>query len=345
MAFAYFHIRGRRISNQRIDVTINVPTERYNEISLWVYRDFAGKELQVVTNNCGVTVVPDPKRITENSRQFLITSTMYGTVRLEARTLDGQVLDWVELNFIERGALVDNLRRAIIAEARRHIGAHYLWGAGGATPGRLDGMPARRGSVNMERDLFDNSNPRIKAASCSVDGKFICGGRYEKVGGRELRQNEQRRLQEYLSGLRGSDRSQWEPMDRGNNGIGLWPRKIRVDKGGPEMIVLGESCEGVRHFDCVGFINYCLSVVLRRSFQNSIRGWRGLTEGITQPGDIQPGDILIRGNNTHIGFATGDGQVIHAKRAAEGVVQEPLLINSWIYHGRLSASFILNNGR
>jgi cell wall-associated NlpC family hydrolase len=157
----------------------------------------------------------------------------------------------------------------------------------------------------------------------------------------------------YLNGLRGKNKSQWEPMDRGNDGIGLWPRKIRVDKEGPAMIVLGESCEGVRHFDCIGFVNYCLSVVLCRRVQHSIGQWRRQTnaEEITQPGnihpgDIQPGDILIGGNDTHIGFATGDGYVIHAKRAAEGVVQESLSrSNSWRYHGRLSASFILNNGR
>jgi cell wall-associated NlpC family hydrolase len=327
---AHFHKLngGERISCQQITVPMTSSTAQY-KIGLWGYRDFAGRELQVVTDNRGVTAVP--KNIIGNSREWVVTSTIRGTVRLEATTVDGHVWDWVELTFVGPNAHIDNLRRAIVAEAERHIGAHYLWGACGATPGNKDGMPGRPGAVELVPDNLnlDKQNPCLKAASCSVAGLFICGGRYEKVGNRVLNQKDEQ-LRKYLDGLKKKHQSQWEPMERFNN-IGLWPRNIRG--GGAGTIVLGESCIGKRHFDCVGFVNYCLSIVLRSSIQLAIEAWTEQVPEVKDENDDRPGDILTIGTK-HIGFATGDGWVIHAKETASGVVREPLKRGSW-RRGRL----------
>jgi cell wall-associated NlpC family hydrolase len=238
---------------------------------------------------------------------------------LEAKTVGGQVWDWVELTFMAQSAYLAEQRRAVVAEAQRHVGAHYVWGAAGATPGGQDGMPARAGAVLRVPDRLDARNPCLRAASCSVDGLHVCAGRFQTVGGRVLQPGDAA-LTRYLDSLRGKPAEQWQPMN------GLWPRMMEGKKV-TRQIVLGESCIGVRHFDCVGFINYCLSVVLRRSVQNSIEGWINNSPEV-RDGSDQPGDILTVGTH-HIGFAMGDGRVIHASETARGVVIDSLAGRTW----------------
>ena len=224
--------------------------------------------------------------------------------------MDGQVWDWVELVFLDQGAVLAQRRQALITEAMRHVGAHYLWGAAGATPGGHDGMPGRPGSVRSVPDRLDAANPCLHAASCAVAGLHVCAGRYKTLGDRVLQPN-QMELRQYIEGLRGTPPEQWQPLNT------LWPRMMEGSTV-TRQIVLGESCVGVRHFDCVGFINYCFSTVFRQPIQRAIDQWINESPEVTDRSDMA-GDILTKGNN-HIGLALGDGRVVHASQASRGVV-------------------------
>lgn len=87
---------GERLSCMEIPCrSINGPSVSFG---LWGYLDFSNQELQVVA--CvpgGVTV--EKKRIIGNSREWVITTSISVEVRLEARTVDGQVWDWMILQF------------------------------------------------------------------------------------------------------------------------------------------------------------------------------------------------------------------------------------------------------
>ena len=315
---AHFHkLPGdERVSGQSLSVTKSTIL-----LGLWGYLDFSKRELVVVASTSGVTAVP--KKTVGNSREWLVTTAICGKVRLEARTVDGQVWDWVELTFLERGALIDQQRRGAVTEAMRHVGAHYVWGGAGATPGGQEGMPARRGSVARVADRLDPKNPCVRAASCAVAGLHVCAGRYKEAGGKVVGPTDAA-LVEYLKGLAGPPES-WASMG------GFWPRMMEGSTV-TKQIVLGESCVGVRHFDCVGFINYCLSAVLKTSVQNSIQGWINDSAAVTDKSD-EPGDILTVGNH-HIGFATGTGRAVHASETARGVVVDFLAGATWNRRGR-----------
>ena len=66
----------------------------------------------------------------------------------------------------------------IIQYGRQFIGSHYLWGAAGATPTEQDGAFYRAGSVNLDTDAKSNDQPSVFAATCDVDGHFVCAGNF-----------------------------------------------------------------------------------------------------------------------------------------------------------------------
>ena len=69
---------------------------------------------------------------------------------------------------------------AIIQFGRRFIGSHYLWGAAGATPNQQDGAYYRTGAVNLDADAKSNEKPSVFAASCDVDGHYVCAGNFKE---------------------------------------------------------------------------------------------------------------------------------------------------------------------
>ncbi len=69
----------------------------------------------------------------------------------------------------------------IIKFARNFIGSHYLWGSAGATPDSHDGAWYRTGSVGLNADCKSNEQPSVFAATCDVDGHFVCAGNFSRI--------------------------------------------------------------------------------------------------------------------------------------------------------------------
>lgn len=226
---------------------------------------------------------------------------------------------------------------------------HYLWGAAGACPDEQNGMPGRRGSVV----LFDPAKHKgaskgdvmNSVAVCQVSGFNTCAGRALKTNPpgsyivdprRKLTEDELKKETDDLS-----YRTVYKAYSSGRMGT-----------------ILGERCEGIRHFDCVGFINYCLSRAFGENIQYAISGTDKIPNSgyanqlvtITKDNDDQPADILIyRGtekeveldnkkggtykkkvilNAGHIGFSLGNGKGrVHASETEYGVLTDTSLGN------------------
>lgn len=212
-------------------------------------------------------------------------------IRLNAViTASGLVFDWLDLNLITHQARVDGRREAVIRYARTLIGCHYVWGGTGDRPDQADGSP-RPGTVHMERET-DTPQPMHSAAYCAVNGHHTCAGR---CGHPDVR-----------------SRTDAQKTRRYRQGHTVTPG-----------VVMGEPCQGIRHFDCVGFINHCLTQVYGHNIQQGIAGYRQSAMAANPaPRDLLPADIITTGG--HIVFATGAGTKIHASSTDLGVIEEPL---------------------
>ncbi len=231
------------------------------------------------------------------------------------------------------------LRGKIRAQAIGQIGAHYVWGGYGNRPGNTPDPNPFPGGFGRRVGLWPNSptadisdhgrrQPIMNAAFTNIQGRIhICGGRFRRTDGRARA--------DYLNSA-SSDQSIREAL--------LWPRpNDRIDSN---EIVWGENCVGVRHFDCVGFVNWCFWSVLGRPVEYSIAQWQSLgSERISQIAteSLTEGDVLCaehaggEGNNSrHIGIYVGGGRVVHARSYTIGVEETPLSGGGthWTYAGR-----------
>lgn len=310
---------NERISGQSIQLQAG---SRF-EVGLWGCEESPGVELVVAPAVFGsATATRGSKRATV--RLWTILPAACGPIRIEARAAGGATWDWFELAVTERSAILDSQRQRVIQIATSMVGCHYLWGAAGASPGQQNGMRGRPGSVNLVTNRFDAANPCVHAASCSVDGYHVCAGRYRTAPGGRVARSTDTDLRTFLQQIAGQPPASWQSPS------GLWPRMME-GKTVTKQIVWGESCVNVRHFDCVGLVNYCLSQALNRSIQDSIGGYNAHTRDVTRDPNVLPADILTRGTS-HIGFAMGDGRVVHASESSRGVVIDPM--GSWDRRGR-----------
>ena len=215
------------------------------------------------------------------------------------------------------------VRKAFAFLANQQLGCHYLWGAAGATPGNRDGMFRRKNSVhlhpndsNADRRDHGRRHPILFAATCNVDGHYVCSGRHKN----------------FIIKL----------MNRGdyNNashrrvpGNFIWARpRGRIDSN---RICYGEVCNGIRHFDCVGLVNWLFSELIR-PVQQSIHQWENGSINVGF-GDVWPGDILTRPG--HVGVAVNSSTVVHASSAAHGVIEQKIDPRRWTRCGRLPEYF------
>lgn len=231
----------------------------------------------------------------------------------------------------------------VIAEALSHVGDHYIHGGYGATPGRGDGCPCRPGSVNLiHKRLNPHKQERpqddmaVLAAQTwirkdtSDPGKYsVCAGSYAvKHGGKEI-SPEDPDLKSFNSYFERIDLSLGQFPS-----ILMSPRRAYGPGPGGDIggkLVWGEICIGVRHFDCIGFISYCIWKALGKTMQLAIPYWREPYNSGGQVFDLRAGqkpaalmdaDVLIQADH-HIGFVTKEGTLVQAEDTHLGVRSTP----------------------
>lgn len=238
----------------------------------------------------------------------------------------------------------------VVEVALSLVGSHYVWGGAGATPGGDEGINRRRGMVELVPARTSPANPAVFAARCAVDGVHVCGGRWDAAnggieGGRAANPSDQD-LIAYLEGLDAAAPEDWQPY------YDFFSPRVQEGRTVPRQLVWGEDCRGKQHFDCVGFINYCIEVALDRArdIQCSIQQWGGDLSGtaavaLTDP--PHPGDILIKSGNHHIAFLVGDGtgdgdwgNIVHAEQTSTGVLTRAYNPGSWASRRRLTAAIL-----
>ncbi len=219
------------------------------------------------------------------------------------------------------------IRHGIVTVARGQLGAHYLLGAAGATPDRKDGAWYRTGGVELHAnaaagDRRDHGRryPILFAATYRGEKYRVCAGRC---------------LQAVVQVK--------PPGDPANPGHLLLPHPYKWER--PERAidaagsVFGECCAGIRHFDCIHFVNWVLGHVQRLHY-----GFTHWIDHTTDVGfsDIWAGDLLTKTTpRKHIGIAVGPDTVIHASDTAWGVVETKIGAGEWDRCGRLKSSYWL----
>jgi hypothetical protein len=232
--------------------------------------------------------------------------------------------------------------KRVIDEARKQVGAHYINGAYGARPGKEGGCPCRPGMVDLvlsHKRLDPNLNidreknvavyaAQVKFKDDKGNIRFcVCAGNYNAGGGGRLAMPRDKDLTDYLDKLRATPDTERWPYFFGQYS----PRRAygpgpSGDIGG--VLVWGEACDNVRHFDCIGFISYCLWKAGGPVHQNSILGWHGTPQPLggtvyeigkgARPKELMDGDILIKADH-HIGWVSKDGTIIEAQDTDVGV--------------------------
>lgn len=243
----------------------------------------------------------------------------------------------------------------IINEARTHAedGAHYLWGGAGNTPGESDGAAYRPKYTLLHAntpDLVEVAAPPSRRApfvptlfaawAATFDqGNLACSGRAAVVGNLPFALDGIALKDALLMKLKDLKPEQIEEF-RKNRGFSWkfrWPRPNgRLEtSSGTTSTTWGECCIGRRHFDCIGFVNYCFSKVLNRVWHYGIDNFTkpeyAKSSGflpVTPISSAKPGDILTN-LSVHIGIVTEKGTTIEAKDPAHGVIELPVSKGPW----------------
>jgi hypothetical protein len=211
----------------------------------------------------------------------------------------------------------------IVQFGRRFIESHYLWGAAGATPNEQDGAHYRTGAVNLDADANSKEKPSVFAATCDVDGHYVCSGNFKQfineTGGGYTYPSDAN-LTKYLEELRKlPSNSYWYPYKGRFTPRVMKGKNLDTDDN---RLVWGEDCRYVRHFDCVGFVNFVLSLTTSQKWSFNISQYAaGNMTGATKVDLDSPavdGDILVK-NTEHIGFLCADGTVLQAQDHATSV--------------------------
>ena len=232
---------------------------------------------------------------------------------------------------IGSGPSADNtkaaIRKSIVDLARSFVrDAHYLWGTAGNVPDQANGNPGGgklKAALLRAASLDVNEQERNKvlgvcmAVQPTIDGYNTCAGRSLRYTNADLNTYVEARKADIAAGR--NDQTAWPGAQPRN----IYPRKFHfrgaIQNSG--QVVWGETCVGVRHFDCVGLVNYCyarhwykpnfgLDIV---AYRNSIQG----TAPVTNANDRMDADILIKSANQHIGMLYKSGEVWLVVQAAD----------------------------
>lgn len=226
--------------------------------------------------------------------------------------------------------------RAMCQLARTQVGAHYLWGGRGELPGRGTLSPLEGRNVRIAPNDFSPDKPCICTAEHPAFGAR-CAGRWGRLSGGPIDTSGAKR-QEYLKYL--EDQRSMPPERVGSGNGGLTPRRVVGGQYTDAPLVWGERCDQSRHFDCVGLINWLISIARGTSLVWEIShypvrcgqiGYRLVTSSF-DPGQhpLGAGDIACLGNE-HIGIVVGQGEMVESMDARNGVVlsRVPDRIKGW----------------
>jgi hypothetical protein len=254
------------------------------------------------------------------------------------------------------------MKQAVIDLAREQArnGAHYLWGAAGNTPGESDGATYRPSHAQLHRNLPDLDGAAVGKSgvlapilfsawvNSSDQGKLACAGRCAISEVQALPLALTITIKDALAlKLKSLTSAQLDEFkkNRGDSDAFRWPRPNgSLGAGGHHSTVWGESCVGVRHFDCIGLVNFCLSAVLMRVWHYGIQSFTmpahakasGFIE-VKGLGSAEPCDIVTVGSD-HIGIVSERRTAIEAMDGAHGVLERDISVGHWTQIWRLPKS-------
>lgn len=245
------------------------------------------------------------------------------------------------------------MRLLVIEEARKQtqMGAHYMWGGAGNTPGQSDGAWYRSDHVKLHENVPNLDDPDQKPAGDSTrihvptlfaayvnssdQGVLACAGRAAQYTG-DMPTSVPARFDLKLKNLT-PDQIEELAQKSENLDTYRWPRPNGnlYTNDASHSTVWGESCIGKRHFDCIGFVNWCLSTTLQKHVQYGIPNFTGdPAKGVKASfkevafSQMRPCDIVTIGAE-HIGIVSELRTVIEAKDSANGVVESGFGSSRW----------------
>ncbi len=211
--------------------------------------------------------------------------------------------------------------RALVATvALDAVGSHYLHGCFGNTPGDPNGHPSRPCTARMVPNQYRTTASTaivIHTASSPIQGAHYCWGRPEHHDVHSRRDiplavlRDPAALQHF---------AETEPRDQWK-----WPR---TNSGQAGELHFGEACQGVRHFDCIGFVSWVIWKIFGTQTVRDIASCRNYARAEVRqhpelvPGGTpyQPGDILIF-SESHIAFALDERWTVEANGENFGLIR------------------------
>jgi hypothetical protein len=164
-----------------------------------------------------------------------------------------------------------------------------MWGGAGNTPGQSDGAWYRSDHVKLHENVPNLDDPDqnpLETLRASVptlfaayvnssDQALACAGRAAQYTG-DMPTSVPARFDLKLKNL---TRDQIEELAEKSENLATyrWPRPNGnlYTNDASHSTVWGESCIGKRHFDCIGFVNWCLSTTLQKHVQYGIPNFTG----------------------------------------------------------------------
>jgi cell wall-associated NlpC family hydrolase len=254
------------------------------------------------------------------------------------------------------------IRESIVTMARSFVeDAHYLWGTAGNEPGQSNGNPGggKHGAAMMRKYSLDpKATERDKVlavcTACSyVDGYSTCAGRSESPGvGSATPPDLDAFLKSCQDAVAKGNTNQTTWTGAGPHGD-LFPRKYywrgMIQEAG--RVVWGESCDEVRHFDCVGLVNYCYAQHwYQPNFGLDIAAFRNANQGTTKiddAKDLMDADILIKPGNNHIAmlYDSGNGWcVVQAAWTTKGLTEDEKFNPTLWDRYRMNDAYLVGEG-
>jgi hypothetical protein len=291
----------------------------------------------------------------------------------------------IEPEEVKPPADVEAAREKIAQTALRyfHEGGHFLMGAIGDMPGRANGHPLRpahtKPATFMDFDHPSLLGPSVNAAwttfpkigmlgcmgrpkTAQIDGDGLLTPVDPKVSELPAYMSIVRRMKDasiapfrwpsltmYLANkakfLAATSDADLRKLSLMGPGPSEYPR--RINSGG--LIHLGESCEGIRHYDCIGFVNWVLSKVLRPEWKRAMEFYttpsgkdlfhvREFASGGDLVAAAEVGDLVAKSpTDPHIGICAvhnGSLKVVNCRSMNEGLVCTKLK-DEWKFLSRL----------